>query len=86
MLLANVGIAYPNPVYGQTTIPIELTGNSRVSMQLVSPDGEMVQTHHYTLGESDSEISLKRQGEASGKYYLRVTVNGEVKTQALELR
>lgn len=86
MLMANVGMAYPNPVYNQTTIPIELSGNSRVLMQLVSPEGEMLQTHHYTLGESDSAISLERQGEASGKYYLRVSVNGEVKTQALEFR
>lgn len=86
ILAANVGTAYPNPLYAQTSIPIELSGNSRVSMQLVSPEGEMLQTHHYTLGTSDSELILERQGEASGKYYLRVTVNGAVKTQALEFR
>ncbi|MDC3250189.1 DUF1501 domain-containing protein [bacterium] len=86
MLSASVGMAYPNPVYTQTSIPIELSANSRVALQLVSSKGEVLQSHQYTLGVSDTVLNLERQGEASGKYYLRVSVNGEVETQTLEFR
>ena len=85
-LSVSLGVAYPNPFNGATTIPFTLSHSDRVSISIYSSIGRKVRVLlDETLPQGSHNVRAELNDLASGIYWCCLQVGGKRQTQRLVL-
>lgn len=75
-----VGAAYPNPGNGDVQIPIELSHQSAVQLELATPEGRVLSKVQHTLAAGRHQVTIKQDtfNGYSGVVLYRIRVDGSL--------
>ena len=76
---------FPNPARGRATVRFAVPERQNVSLELYDVLGRTVQTVAETEVEGRRELQVDLSGLPSGPYFLRLTANGQTRTQKLTI-
>lgn len=75
---------YPNPVKDKLTVELNLTTDTKVSVQILSKDGKMLlNTDKGTLPQGQQQLTFNIQNLANGSYFVRVKAGDKSYTQTV---
>lgn len=76
-------VIYPNPVNSSSVLSYELTGSSRVGIEVYSLSGVLIESHEYRdqgAGPHRHELGSRTSIYPDGILLLKLTINGQTKT------
>jgi hypothetical protein len=77
---------YPNPFNPTTTIPFTLDQNSHVELVIFDMMGREVRTVvSENMAQGNHEVTFDAAGLASGNYFYRLNINGQMVTKSMTL-
>jgi hypothetical protein len=71
---------WPNPVQGQLTVSLRLTGNDQVLITVLDNHGATVRQQANALSAGNNQVSVNMNGLASGIYIIQVLWGGNLRT------
>lgn len=75
---------YPNPIKDKLTIELNLTADTKVSVQVISKDGRLLlNAYKGTLPQGNHELNFNIQNISSGSYFIRVKAGDKYYTQTI---
>jgi hypothetical protein len=81
---SQVSDIYPNPVKGNTVIPISISKSSSVEVTINSITGQQVKVVNYGyMSEGQHKLNLNCENLTAGAYFCKVTINGKSVTKKL---